>query len=108
MSIDTADKRFSLINLARGVGRVLPVPQGGLTEQGDRQELIHLYRGILAGGLVPLGFFNDVNTQVFMYLTLSVGLYGHDNTSLVRQQMGNTGEASARLKAIIVASGTSN
>lgn len=111
MAADTDDKRYSLIGLALGFGRLLPVPQGDFHEQGDRQEFAQLYRGILAsgGGPVTVPFMNDVNTQIFVYLKGTILLSSNDNTSMTRVQIDSlTGEATARLKAIIVSAGTVN
>lgn len=51
MAVDTRNKRFSLISVARAVGRVLPNPDGGFTTQGDRQQLALLYAGVLAAAV---------------------------------------------------------
>ena len=51
----------------------------------------------------------DVNTQLFVYLTVTLGGVSTDNTTLVRKQVDTlTGEATARLKAVIVSAGTVN
>jgi len=49
MPITTRDDRFSLINLGIASGRVLPNPEVTAFDQGDRQQLLYNYRGILWG-----------------------------------------------------------
>ena len=46
-NLDTRDKRFSALNLGLGFGRVLANPDGAW-DQGDRQQAMLCYRGILA------------------------------------------------------------
>lgn len=47
MGIDSRDKRASL--MASGIDAHIVLPQPGTHEQGDRQQVSGLYRGILAG-----------------------------------------------------------
>jgi len=54
MPITTRDDRFSLINLALASGRVLPNPQVTPFDQGDRQQLLYNYRGILWGAPIVI------------------------------------------------------
>ena len=53
MSIDTRDKRFSMVGLALPVLGIFPNPDGGVN-QADRQQWAMLYRGIAAGGVVSV------------------------------------------------------
>lgn len=67
------------------------------------------WSGLLVSAQVAIAFMNDVNTQLFVYLNVTLGGASVDNTTLVRKQMDTlTGEATARLKAIIVSAGTVN
>ena len=47
MALDTRDKRGSSIGV--GVITILPVANRGINE-GDRQQIVGLYRGISSGG----------------------------------------------------------
>jgi hypothetical protein len=47
MAVDTRDRRASVLLLAEPFGRVLPHPDGAVT-QPDRQQLSLFYRGISA------------------------------------------------------------
>jgi hypothetical protein len=47
MAIDTAAKRASVLGFA--LVPLLLVPPDGVIDQGDRQTLLHLYSGVLAG-----------------------------------------------------------
>lgn len=49
MAIDTALKRFSAINVGNPWRNVLPIPDGTIGA-ADRQIVVRLYSGILAGG----------------------------------------------------------
>jgi hypothetical protein len=48
MAIDTLAKRASVLNIA---SLQLPIPDGTIS-QGDRQSLLRVYTGILAGAAV--------------------------------------------------------
>lgn len=50
MAIDTTEKKLSLIGFGRSHRLTLPFADGSL-DQGDRQHLIGLYAGILAGAV---------------------------------------------------------
>jgi len=53
VSVDTRDKRFSMLALATmPPGRPLPNPDGTFNEEADRIHLLYLYRGILPSGAV--------------------------------------------------------
>ena len=49
MPADTANKRYSAINISSPWRGVLPFPDGAIS-QGDRQAAMFLYSGILAAG----------------------------------------------------------
>jgi hypothetical protein len=49
MAIDSAQKRFAIMNLATPVTSFLPIPNGAITES-DRKILIHLYSFESVGG----------------------------------------------------------
>lgn len=49
MAIDTRDKRSSAINIGSPWRGMLPLPDGAIN-QGDRQHVAFLYRGIAASG----------------------------------------------------------
>jgi hypothetical protein len=51
MAVDTKDKRFSMLNLD-GPDLLLPDPNGSFN-QGNRQQLLDKYSGILWAGFVP-------------------------------------------------------
>jgi len=51
MAIDTAEKRFSIMDFRETSNITLPVPTGSF-DQGDRQHLLDFYAGILFGGSV--------------------------------------------------------
>lgn len=51
MAVDTARKRASLIGYGLPFRLMLPIADGSL-DQGDRQHLVGLYAGILAGAAV--------------------------------------------------------
>lgn len=44
MAIDSRDKRFSMMGLNRSIGPMMPNPDGGFASQGDRFQLLGLYR----------------------------------------------------------------
>jgi len=48
MSIDTRNKRLSIMNLGQPWRTTLPIPSGSFS-QGDRQQLLYGYSGILWG-----------------------------------------------------------
>lgn len=52
MAIDTRDKRASAIEVGLPWRGLLPVPDGGLN-QGDRQQVAFMYRGVLAQSAAP-------------------------------------------------------
>lgn len=52
MSVDSRDKRFSLVSLSLPYGRVLPNPDGGFSTTADRAQLEYLY----AFGAAPIVF----------------------------------------------------
>jgi hypothetical protein len=51
MALDTRDKRASAINVGLP-WRILPNPDGLALDQGDRQQVAYIYRGIDAGQTV--------------------------------------------------------
>ena len=51
MAVDTAAKRFSMMNLSDGVA--VPFLPDGTVEAGDRAHLLELYSGALSGGGAP-------------------------------------------------------
>ena len=48
MALDTADKRASALLWGLPFGRLFPTPDAAAEDAGDRQQLVGLYRGILA------------------------------------------------------------
>ena len=50
MAIDTRDRRGSVIGM--GLVSVFPLADGSV-DQADRQQTVHLYRGILAQIIIP-------------------------------------------------------
>ncbi len=48
MSINTRNRRASCIGYGTPQRAVFPVPDSSLANQGDRQQMAHLYPGILA------------------------------------------------------------
>ena len=75
MAVDSRDKRMSLIGLAAPVPAVLPNPDGAFS-QGDRQQLLWGYPGILWAELV------DLSGQIVCELTAQV-----DDLFLISAQM---------------------
>lgn len=55
MAVDTAAKRLSMLDWGELAGG-FPLPDGGFSNQADRQHLLGLYNGILAvtGAATPL------------------------------------------------------
>lgn len=53
MAVDTRDKRASAISPRFQPGTVYPNPDGSLANQGDRQQIGTIYRGINASGATP-------------------------------------------------------
>ena len=53
MAVDSAEKRMSTLGLCHW-HPIIPVADG-TTDQGDRQQLLGIYRGILAGAPEELG-----------------------------------------------------
>jgi hypothetical protein len=51
MAIDTAEKRFSMMDFRAISTITLPVPTGGF-DQADRQHILDFYSGVLFGGAV--------------------------------------------------------
>jgi hypothetical protein len=64
MAIDTANKRFSMMNFGRPPTSPLFPPSGSITE-GDRYHLLNLYSGITLSGAVAVtkyrGFISNLN-----------------------------------------------
>lgn len=68
MSADTAVKRYSAINISCPWRGINPPPDGSI-DQGDRQVVMFMYSGILAGGAVvvttrrkPVLFMENIST----------------------------------------------
>ena len=71
MAIDTRDKRASAVREG-----LLPFPDGAALNQGDRQEVLWQYRGILAARPITGGAGNDLRVGVVR------GGYVSDNPSI--------------------------
>ena len=67
MALDTRDKRASAIHVGMPWRGLLPLPDGAALDQGDRQQVAFMYRGILAGAPVA-------TDDVRLLLVLGVGL----------------------------------
>lgn len=53
MPIDTAAKRFSMMNLGSSIHLVVLMPPDGTIGQGDKQHLLDCYSGIDFAGAAP-------------------------------------------------------
>lgn len=53
MPVDTAAKRFSMMNLGSYIHLVVLMPPDGTIGQGDRQHLLDCYSGVLFAGGAP-------------------------------------------------------
>ena len=64
MAVDTANKRASCLSLTvQNLGHVWPVPDASF-DQGDRQQIGFIYRGILAVNPVAVTWFNGLTTNI--------------------------------------------
>ena len=64
MAVDTPNKRASCLSLTvQNLGRVWPVPDGAF-DQGDRQQIGFIYRGILAVSPIVVTWFNGLTTNI--------------------------------------------
>ena len=68
MAIDTRDKRASCIGIDGAYRFVLPNPDAGAEDQGDRQQMAFKYRGIAAAapGGVSITVFDR---GIFRFMT---------------------------------------
>lgn len=69
MAVDTRDKRASALKVAMPWRSMLPLPDGAALNQGDRQHVAFLYRGIAASAvtvatLVVLGAEELLQTRI--------------------------------------------
>jgi hypothetical protein len=72
MSVDTRDKRMSMLGLCLAARLVLPNPDGGFTTAGDRAQLTGQYAGTLVAPVVVeylvIGTLTPVNTTPVLAL----------------------------------------
>jgi hypothetical protein len=61
MALDTRDRRASALACALSFLTVLPAPDGLALDQGDRQQVSALYRGVLA---IPASVLDICDTSV--------------------------------------------
>jgi hypothetical protein len=103
MAVDTAAKRYAAMTPAcpwKAVG-VLP---SGTVDAPARQAVRWLYNGILAQGGILIGYYNDMNTRLRVYLLAYYGLSGgRDLTTLTQQYLGTLSgtERTARMQRLI-------
>ena len=66
MAFDSAAKRWSFMHITMPFYISTPIPDGAV-DQGDRQEFIHVYRGILLAGLpiAPFEIEFDISVPGF-------------------------------------------
>jgi hypothetical protein len=74
MAIDTATKRASMLTFSSN--HLLPIPSGAF-DQGDRQTLLGLYSGILAGAAVLIV---QAGTGIIKLIYLGVLEEGHSES----------------------------
>jgi hypothetical protein len=87
VSVDTRDKRFSMIGLAKPFVRLLANPTGTIG-QASRQAFVFLYTGILASGPIISVAFQDLTTLFCAHLvTLRMANGGRDLTTLVSAEI---------------------
>lgn len=68
MAIDTADKRASAVHVGLPWRGLLPLPDAAAENQGDRQQVMGLYRGILALASTTPTIFGDLTTLFCHYM----------------------------------------
>lgn len=69
MALDTRNRRASALACGLAFLTVLPAPDGLTLDQGDRQQVAALYRGILAVPAVPPVVLNICDTSVMSLLS---------------------------------------
>lgn len=70
MAVDTAQKRFSIMDICHPVRDGVPRPTGTVNA-AERQEFLGLYSGIAAGGGPPVVSGNSI---IRLSLSISLGL----------------------------------
>lgn len=103
MAIDTAQKRYSAMNVMCPWRHVSVLPTGTV-DAAARQTIRWFYSGILAAGGIVIGYVADLNTRLRVYLCAYYGLSGaQDLTMLVNRYLRNdaTGDYTARMRQLI-------
>lgn len=103
MAIDSAQKRYSAMNVMCPWRHVAVLPTGTV-DAAARQTLRWLYSGILAAGGVVIGFVADLNTRLKVYLCAYYSVSAsNDLTFLVQRYLREdaTGDYTARMRQLI-------
>jgi hypothetical protein len=73
MAVDSKSKRFSLMNLCRTIGALIPSPDGTISS-GDRQHFAFCYSGIAFATPTPVIYFETL-PRAYYFETLPLAYY---------------------------------
>lgn len=102
MAIDTAQKRFSAMNLMCPWRGIVVLPSGTIGAAA-RQTVRWFYSGILAAAGVTIAFVSDLNTRLLIYLQAYYATSENDLNVLTQRYLQNelTGDYTLRMRQLI-------